>query len=186
MAHYQIIDFMKRPLILLLTTLTLIPVLRGADHGKKTPAATAEQSAELPRVSAADIEAVKQLIGKRAIVFGKVTSSNEVEKSGITFLDLDGAKFTVVCWKDNYSKFEGGRSPAKLYKGKDIEVTGEIFEYKGKTGKGSPQPEIKLTDPAQVKVTTMEKKAGTKEQAAPKASEKTEDPKRVNPKKYFK
>lgn len=184
---------MKHP-FLLLAALAAATVLRAADDEKKSPAPAAEDSAasRLPRVSAGDIEGVKALIGKKAVVFGKVISAREVEKTGISFLDLDGGKFTVVCFKDSYSKFEGGQSPAKLYKGKDIEVTGEIFEYKGKTGKGSPQPEITLKEPSQIKAVTLEKedpKAGKDKKdtkPADKAGEKKDDPKKVNPKKYFK
>jgi len=184
---------MKHPLLLLLA-LTFVPVLSAADDEKKSPAPAAEDNTanSLPRVSAGDIEGVKALIGKKAVVFGKVISARAIEKTGITFLDLDGGKFTVVCWKDSYSKFEGGQSPDKIYKGKDIEITGEIFEYKGKTGKGSPQPEIKLTEPSQIKVVTVEKedpKAGKDKKdpkPADKSGDKKDDPKKVNPKKYFK
>jgi DNA/RNA endonuclease YhcR with UshA esterase domain len=146
-------------LTFLLTALALAPVLRADDkkdaapakeerspEAKETPATN-----ELPRVSAGDIEGVKKLIGKKAVVFGKVISSKEVEKSGISFLDLDGGKFTVVCFKDNYSKFPDAQSPAKIYKGKTVEITGDIIEYR-KTPNSSPQPEIKLTDPSQIKV----------------------------------
>ena len=185
---------MKRSLCLLFASLLTASGLRAADDKKKSaePPASGEASdaAALPRVAAGDIEGVKKLIGKKAVVYGKVTSAKEVEKSGISFLDLDGQKFTVVCWKESYGKFEGGQSPAKLYKGKDIEVTGEIFEYKGKGGKGSAQPEIKLTGPEQIKVISKEKEggAGAKEEKpeAGKADGKKDDPKKVDPKKYFK
>ena len=184
---------MKYPLLFLFA-LTFVPVLRAADDKKESPAPAAEDSKgnALPRVSAGDIEGVKALIGKKAVVFGKVISARAVEKPGMTFLELDGGKFTVVCWKDNYSKFEGGQSPDKIYKGKDIEITGEIFEYKGKTGKGSPQPEIKLTEPSQIKIVTVEKKDSKAEKdkkdpkPADKSGDKKDDPKKVNPKKYFK
>jgi hypothetical protein len=187
---------MKRSCILVAAGLTIacIDPAAGDDRRKSPAPAAAEGSATaLPRVSAGDIEGVKNLVGKKAVVFGKVISANEVEKSGTSFLELDGGKFTVVCFKENYSKFEGGQSPAKIYKGKDIEVTGEIFEYRGKTGKGSPQPEIKLTDPTQIKVISAEKKdegkdAKDKKETAPegKSDAGKETPKKVNPKKYFK
>ena len=185
-------------LALLLTALACTPLLRAADDKKDAAPAKEEKPAdskeaapvnELPRVSAGDIEGVKKLIGKKAVVFGKVISAKAVEKSGISFLDLDGGKFTVVCFKDNYSKFEGGQSPANLYKGKDIEVTGEIFEYK-KGGKGSPQPEIKLTEPSQVKVIEAAKPdkdaKGSSDKKDSKPEEKTDDTKRVPAKKFFK
>ncbi len=175
----------------LLTCLALAPLLRAADDEKKDAAPPKEESAvnELPRVSAGDIEGVKKLIGKKAVVFGKVISANESAKAGISFLDLDGGKFTVVCFKDNYARFPEGQSPDKIYKGKDIEITGEIFEYRAK-GKGDPKPEIKLTEPSQIKIIEKEapKKEGDKKSAKPetKPDDKTESPKRVEPKKFFK
>lgn len=187
---------MKLPL--LLTALALAPFLRAADDKKETaPAKETEKSAEpkpepkaaegeLPRVSAGDIEGVKKLIGKKAVVFGKVTGTGEA-KSGISFLNMEGSKFTVVTFKENFAKFEGGQSPAKLYKGKEVEVTGEIFEYR-KTPNSSPQPEIKLTDPAQIKIVEATKDAKDSKDAKESKEEKPEakeDPKRVPAKKYF-
>ena len=149
---------------LLLACLACTPILRAADDAKTTPAPAKEEGTvnELPRVSAGDMEGVRKLIGKKAVVFGKVISANESDKAGMSFLDLDGGKFTVVSWKADYPKFEQAQSPAKLYKGKDVEVTGEIFEYRAK-GKGDPKLEIKLTDPAQIKVVTVEKEGDKKD-----------------------
>lgn len=177
-------------LTLLLASLALAPLLHADDKRDAAPAkepAKEEKAAEspetpatneLPRVSAGDIEGVKKLIGKKAVVYGKVISSKEVEKSGISFLDLDGGKFTVVCWKDSYAKFPEAQSPAKIYKGKTIEITGDITEYR-KTPGSSPQSQIKLTDPAQIKVMEEKKeddksgKPGKKGDASPAAGKKT-------------
>ena len=173
-------------LTLLLSALALAPLLRADDKKDTAPAkepAKEEKAAEsaetpaaneLPRVSAGDVEGVKKLIGKKAVVYGKVISSKEVEKSGISFLDLDGGKFTVVCWKDSYAKFPEAQSPAKIYKGKNIEITGDITEYR-KTPNSSPQSQIKLTDPAQIKVIEDSKddakdKKGGKDAAGKKPS----------------
>ena len=149
-------------LTLLLSALVFAPLLRAADDKKDTAPAKEEKSAEtkdapapaaaaLPRVSAGDIEGVKKLVGQQAVVYGKVISARAVDRIGMSFLDLDGGKFTVVSWKDAYAKFPGGQSPAAIYKGKTIEVTGKIEEYK-KGAASSPQPQIKLTDPSQIKV----------------------------------
>ena len=187
---------MKRLLPLLLSGLAIASQsgALAADKEKKSSAKPGRESTAeaLPRVSAGDIDGVKALVGRKAVVFGKVISARDVEKSGVSFLDLDGGKFTVVCWKENYSKFEGGVSPAKTYKGKEVEVTGEIFEYKGKTGKGSPQPEITLKEPSQIKVVSVEKEdaksgdAGKDAKSGEMSGDKKDDPKKVNPKKYFK
>lgn len=182
---------MNRQVSILFASLLLIPLVRASDEEKKSAAPAGEKEiVELPRVAAGDLEGVRKLVGKKAVVFGKVVSAREVEASGISFLDMDGGKFTVVCWKESYSKFEGGKSPASLYKGQDIEVTGEIFEYRGKNGKGSPQPEIKLTEPSQINVVTAAREGDDKDKTrakpAAKSGEKKEDPKKVESKKYFK
>jgi hypothetical protein len=157
---------------------------KAADGKKESSDASGES--ELPRVSAGDIEGVKKLVGRKAVVFGKVISTGEA-KSGISFLNLDGGKFTVVTFKEHWPKFEGGQSPSKIYKGKDVEITGDIFEYR-KTPNSSPQPEIKLTDPAQIKVIEPKKEdKGAKDTKQPKEEqpEKKEETKRVPAKKYF-
>src|SRR6478735_707475 len=115
---------------------------------------TGLQADELPRAKAEEETAVRALLGKKGIITGKVTDAFESPK-GMTFLNLDGGKFTVVAWKESYAKFEGG-SPAKLYKNKTIEVTGEVFEFRPK-GASKDDPgklEIKLTSPDQIKVLT--------------------------------
>ncbi len=179
-------------LTIIITCLVFAPLLRAEDDEKKDAAPAKNESTvnEPPRVSAGDIEGVKKLIGKKAVVFGKVISAREVEKPGMSFLELDGGKFTIVCFKDNYSKFPDAQSPAKLYKGKDIEITGDIFEYKGKSGKGDAKPEIKLTEPAQIKVIDKEadKKDGDKKDTKPgaKPEDRKDEPKRVEPKRFFK
>ena len=185
------------PALLFLFTATL-PALRAED---------------LPRANAIEEDAVRALLGKKSIITGKVTDAFESPK-GMTFLNLDGGKFTVVAWKESYDKFEGG-SPAKLYKDKTVEVTGEVFEYRSKSAsKTDPgKLEIKLTSPDQIKILTTdsdakpeepkadakdksskakkESKASKEEKPAsdPKetgAKTPTEKPERVDPKKYFK
>lgn len=156
---------------------------------------------DLPRAHALEESAVRALLGKKGIVTGKVTDAFESPK-GMTFLNLEGGKFTLVAYKDCYDKFEGG-SPAKLYKNQTIEVTGEVFEYRPKNAsKDHPgKLEIKLSSPGQIKILTAD--AGAKPQE-PKADPKTktpdakktpkpvapdaptEKPARVDPKKYFK
>lgn len=154
----------------------------------ETPAA---EAAPLPKVEAIREADVRKLIGQKAIVTGRVSNAHESAK-GITFLTLEGGKFTVVCWKESYSRFEGG-SPARLYKDKTIEVTGDIFEYKGKDGKTKGQLEIKLREPSQIRIV---KDAAAKEEAkdagaGPAAPEKSDPPVpkapegRVDAEKYF-
>ena len=132
--------------------LAFSPAVIKADEAKRDTAPDAgNTSDQLPRVSATDMEGVRKMLGKKAVVFGKVTGASANEKLGMTWLAMDGEKFTLVSWKDSYAKFPEGQSPAKIYKGAKIEVTGEIMEYKPKNG-GDGKLQIKLSDPAQIKV----------------------------------
>ena len=160
--------------------------------GKAGETQAAADAATLPKVEAIREADVRKLIGQKAIVSGRVSNAHESTK-GITFLTLEGGKFTVVCWKESYSRFEGG-SPAKLYKDKTIEVTGDIFEYKGKDGKTKGQLEIKLRDPSQIRIVKdpAAAKEEAKDAAAGPASPGKSDPPapkapegRVDAKKYF-
>ena len=169
----------------------------GEKEEKAEKEAGGEKVEELPKVEAVKEAEVRKLVGRKAVVSGRVSNTHESEK-GITFITLEGGKFTVVCWKESYGKFEGG-SPAKLYKGKTIEVTGDIFEYKGKDGGSKGQLEIKLREPGQVKVTGEAagvkeggEKGGTKAEEGEKGEKPEEEksegkpPKgRVDAKKYF-
>jgi hypothetical protein len=125
---------------------------------------------DLPRAKALEETAVRALLGKKSIITGKVTDAFESPK-GLTFLNMEGGKFTVVVYQDHYDKFEGG-SPARLYKGKTVEVTGEVFEFRNKSAsKDDPgKLEIKLKTPDQIKVLTV---AGD----GPAADDKAEDKK---------
>jgi hypothetical protein len=107
---------------------------------------------DLPKVKATEEKAIRALVGKKATITGRVVGAKEA-KNGMTFLDFEGGKFSVVAWKDDYANFEGG-SPAKLYAKQEIEITGTVLDYKGKNGKADEpgKLEIKLKSPGQVKV----------------------------------
>ena len=152
------------------------------------PALRAE---DLPRASAEEESAVRALLGKKATITGKVTDAFESPK-GMTFLNLEGGKFTLVAWKDSYDKFEGG-SPAKLYKDKTIEVTGQVFEFrpKGASKEDPGKLEIKVSSPDQIKVLTPaepetkedDKKEESKDskEKSPKAKKDAKPPKDEKP-----
>lgn len=168
---------------------------------------------DLPRVNASEEKALRELVGKKATVHGRVIATKEL-KTGLTFLDFEGGKFTAIVWKDDYAKFEGG-TPAQLYGKKIIEVTGPVFVYKAKNAKADApgKLEIKLTSPDQVKIIkeipspadgVLEEKTDSEPKKSPegknpggakdpKSAEKEEKPAppentpaRVDPKKFFK
>lgn len=128
-----------KPLLLALGFFCLTPAVLHAD--------------DLPKVKATEEKAIRELLGKKATVSGRVIATKET-KTGMNFLDFEGGKFTVVSWKEDNAKFEGG-SPAKLYDRKVIEVTGTIIEYRSKSAKADDpgKLEIKLSSPDQVRIT---------------------------------
>ncbi len=138
---------------------------------------------DLPRAKAEEESSVRALLGKNSIIIGKVTDAFESPK-GMTFLNLEGGKFTLIAWKDSYAKFEGG-SPAKLYRNKTIEVTGKIEEYRPR-GAAKEDPgtlQIKLNSPDQVKVLTEGGAEGTAEDKDAKADSQAPKEKSAKAKK---
>jgi DNA/RNA endonuclease YhcR with UshA esterase domain len=91
------------------------------------------------------IETAKDYIGKTVTICSKVFGSKGLEK--ITFLNLGASHpnslLTVVIFAKDYSNF--ATPPAQLYADKEICVTGEVKEFKGKL-------EITVTKPEEIKL----------------------------------
>lgn len=96
------------------------------------------------RVAANNAVELQKAVGKSIIVHGKVSRAS-VSKSGHHFLNFYSSKLTVVCFKSDLGGFPAG-GPAKLWKEKEIDVSGKLELFKGK-------PQIKLTKASQVKLT---------------------------------
>ena len=159
--------------IRLLSTLALLCALSAPLQAQDTkPDAAAEtkpaaDASALPKADASDEAAVRALLGQKATITGEVTTSFASDKTGMTFITMAGGTFTVVCWKRSYDKFEGG-SPADLYRGKKIEITGMVEEYKGKSGTDAGKLQIKLNEPGQIKITGEATAAGGKDKGKEK------------------
>jgi DNA/RNA endonuclease YhcR with UshA esterase domain len=147
------------------------PAKEGGE--KQQPAGSDKEEKQIPRVKATDMISVRDLVGEEAIVTGKVTRTFNAEKDGITFINLEGGKFIVICWKRNYSKFPG-ENPAELYKDKVIEITGKVKEYRKKQGVEASL-EIELKDPSQIKI--LDKKATDEKEKSDKKDAGKEDKK---------
>lgn len=80
--------------------------------------------------------------GETVRVKGFVETTNK-NATGIHFLNFKGPDFQCVTFARYVRNFE--KPPMDLYKEKWIEVTGEIQNYRG-------NPQIRLTDPTQVKI----------------------------------
>ena len=166
---------------LLLPALLAIP--GAAPAGDGTEAAPKAP----PRVDAKDKVALREHLGKKATVFGRIKTAKDWD-GGANFLNFDGGEFMLVCFESEYANFPEGK-PAEIYRDKHLEVTGYINEYKGKL-------QIKLTNPGQIKVVdpAAEGKKKADEEGADaeaksgkseKDGEKKAPPKKVDPKKYF-
>lgn len=109
-------------------------LLNGHTAAKEQPAP--------PRIKANKLIQLREYVGKPITVFGKVATAN-TSKSGNHFLNMEGKVLTVICFPDDVKKFTQGK-PADIYKGKTVEVTGKLTEYKGKL-------QLKLTSPNNIK-----------------------------------
>jgi hypothetical protein len=101
-----------------------------------------EEAGKPQRVKANNAVALRDLVGKKATVYGKIESTGK-SSSGHQFLNFYGKQVSIFCPKTDLPKFKDG-APADLFNNKDIEVTGTLTRYKNKL-------QIKLTDPAQIK-----------------------------------
>lgn len=106
----------------------------------------------VPRVAANNALSLQKLIGRTVTVHGKVNRAS-ISKSGHHFLNFYSSNLTVVCFQPDVEKFEAG-GPAKLWRNKEIEVSGKLELYKGK-------PQIKLTAASQVKLAGKVKQPST-------------------------
>ncbi len=95
-------------------------------------------------------EQAKANVGKKTTVRGPVVGTNYAtsSKGQPTFLDVgkpypDAARFTVLIWGSDRSKFQG--APEQTYRGKTICVSGLIQSYRGAA-------EIEVKSPADIVV----------------------------------
>ncbi len=108
----------------------------GGDGGERPP----ELDVKLPRLSATDQANLDKLRGQRVVVYGKIGRTKDWD-GGINFLNFEGGRFVVVCFKKNYGNFK--KHPAELYRGKSVEIVGILTSHKGK-------PQIELVRPSQM------------------------------------
>ena len=108
-----------------------------------TVTAGGKEQPQIPRIKASNLVELRKFVGKPVVVFGKVAATS-TSKSGHNFLNMEGKALTVVCFSDNVKKFVTGK-PADLFKGKNVEVSGALKDYKGKL-------QLELSKPAQIKI----------------------------------
>ena len=170
-------------LAIALVTCLQSPQLHAQDSAE-AGSDSAVQKPAIPRLDATVEKALREHLGHKATVFGKIKRTKASDK-GITFLNFEGYKFVLVCFESEYANFPDGPLETTM-RDKYVEATGYISEYKGKL-------QIKLTQPDQIKIVqppappsdSAEKDKQKKKKGTDSKDKKEAKPKKVDPKKYF-
>ncbi len=162
---------MKLPISLLLAcTLTGFSLAQDAKTDDQKPTAE-ESTAAKEALDASDVAVLRAHNGQECTVRGEIIRTKDWDggpqkKKKMNFLDFKGGHFTAVTFEDDYPNFKEGL-PAQIYGKKTIELTGKIEERNGNY-------QIKLTDPAQVKIVEGTGKEAKKDKADDKKDDKKE------------
>lgn len=125
---------MKRLAPLLLAAVGGVSVASHAEEGET------DETIYLP---AKATDEIAEREGEMVVVHGR-TSGSEKTESGTNFVRFGDAEFFLVTFASDLDQFPGGE-PHERYEGERIAVTGLVSIYRGK-------PQIKLTDPAMVRI----------------------------------
>lgn len=101
-----------------------------------------ESGPRTPSLKASNVVGLKQHVGRRVTVTGKVASIHK-STSGHQFLNFPGKEVSVICRKDDVSKF-APKGPADQYNQAYIAVTGTLQDYKGRL-------QVQLTSPQDIR-----------------------------------
>ncbi len=148
------------------SALTLLAALCALSAFSQSAVAQETADGALPILTASDTEALKKKDGQKVTVIGKCDRTGK-SRGGTNFVNFEGAEFTLVTFKSDLGPFTDGE-PADLYEGKFLSVTGVIGIYKD-------APQIKLTDPAQVKMSDEAFELPKKEEMKPASASGDQD-----------
>ena len=123
----------------------LVPDRPAADEEKKEKEEAPDAGDDSIPLAASDMAALKQAIGQKARVAGRVVRPSNW-KDKITFLNFDGG-FSVVIFNKNLSAFP--EPPDQMYANATVVVFGTVSEHKG-------EPQIEVQRPDQVKALTKD------------------------------
>lgn len=136
--------------ILIFATVLGTLVVSCAEAQRSADTATGSANGSVGRSTAAtspiranNVVQLRQKLGQTVTVVGTVERASE-SQSGHNFLNFSASELSVVCLKPHVPKFTEG-PPAKLFRNKDIVVTGKLEEYRGKL-------QIPVTDPSQIQL----------------------------------
>src|SRR5262245_37176112 len=121
-----------------------LPILQDAD-GQDDPTKKAPDSPIA--IPANLVVKLRERVGKETLVSGHIERTSR-SSGGHHFLNFSSSELTIVCFQEHVRKFKD-QPPADAYKNKDVEVRGKIELYQGKL-------QIKLTDPAQIRIVKVE------------------------------
>jgi hypothetical protein len=103
-----------------------------------------DEATQPPRVKATNVVQLRELVGKKVAVYGRVVRTSTSSRSKHQFLNFSGETLSVICFSEDVGKFQGG-GPAHLFRERDVEITGTVELYRGKL-------QIKLREPSQIKL----------------------------------
>lgn len=94
----------------------------GGLSGQETP--------QRQRLAASNAALLREHLGQEVVVYGRVESTGKAA-SGHQFLNFAGRELSAFCPQEAVARFSSG-APADVFKGKDVEITGELSLYNGK------------------------------------------------------
>ncbi len=94
-------------------------------------------------IAAENVTSLRKQVGRQVTVVGRIARTGRSD-SGMQFLNFADSELTVVCRREDVSRFRQGE-PAELYRGKPVEVTGTVELYRGKL-------QIRLREPSQIRI----------------------------------
>lgn len=136
--------------------LSVCGLVSAEDAATTSAPATHAAPASAGTLKSTDQEALKSAVGKSAVVIGGVASVSTSPSGSINFINFKGhakGDFTGIIKKEDLENVNKGfdGDVAKALKGKEIELSGVITDYKG-------TPQIEVTKPEQIKIVAKEEK----------------------------
>ena len=148
---------LSRRVIVLMAVLVVSTLVLGYSLGRdwwyRPPTPTSEIPSP-PKWISSDANVVSYLdanryVGQTKTVEGEIVRTYRYEPGNVIFLNFHDpyqGYFTVIIWRENWKNFPF--APEVFYKGKEVRVTGLIYDYKG-------TPQIEVTSPKQIEVAYM-------------------------------
>ncbi len=91
---------------------------------------TAAKKSSGPRVKATNLLELRKHVGKTITAYGRVERIAS-SSSGHKFVNFAGGQLSAICRKEHVAAFRGGAA-LDAFRGKDVELTGKLENYKGK------------------------------------------------------